>query len=128
MDANKDDEAKLVAHAMERRAAQRHPILQRCIVRPANSPGIDGWKCIAYDVSTIGIGVAIPYPLTVGTILAIEPADLPGAGTVEARIVRVAPLAHLWLCGCELTAPLNDTRLKDWLAGSASDRPTKLGW
>jgi PilZ domain len=130
MDANKDDDAMLVAHAMERRAAQRHPILQRCFVRPVAGSGGDSWKGIAYDVSTIGIGVAVPYPLTVGTVLVIEPWELPSAGTVEARIVRVAPLAHLWLCGCELTAPLTDARLRDWMAGSAAapDRPTKLGW
>jgi hypothetical protein len=128
MDTNKDEEAKLVAQAIERRAAERYPILQRCVVRPANGPGGDGWKCIAYDVSTVGIGVAVPCQLTVGTVLAIEPADLPGAQTVEARIVRVAPLAHLWLCGCEFTAPLADTRLRDWLAGTTADRPTKLGW
>jgi hypothetical protein len=110
----------------DRRAAQRHPILQRCFVRPAAGKGGDGWKAIAYDLSTGGIGVAVPYPLAVGTILIVEPSGLSGAKTIEARVVRTAPLAHLWLLGCEVAVPLTDVQLREWLAGWEAETAATL--
>ena len=54
--------------------------------------------------------------------------DVIQVGGLQARVVRVAPLAHLWLCGCELTTPLTEIQLRDWLAGYTPDRATKTGW
>jgi hypothetical protein len=41
----------------ERRGNPRHPTLQRCFVWPPDAqPGAPGWACIAYNVSSGGMG------------------------------------------------------------------------
>jgi hypothetical protein len=101
----------------DRRIAERFRILQRCLVRPADSPGSVGWKGIVYDLSARGIGLALPYPLAVGTSLVIDPAGQTAAQPVHARVVRVHPVSYLWFCGCELAADLPDDELHAWLLG-----------
>ncbi len=107
------------APAEERRSAPRFQIVQRCLVRPAGGPGDASWKGIAYDLSAVGIGIALPYPLAPGTTIVIEPWELPAARPLEARVVRFVPVAHLWFCGCELTARLRDDELRAWLGKPA---------
>lgn len=101
---------------VDRRTALRHRILQRCFVRPERVPGDGGWACIAYDISTHGIGVTLPCPLPPGTILHIEPWGLRGASALRARVVRAIPVEFTWFGGCELLVPLGEKELQLWLA------------
>jgi hypothetical protein len=101
----------------ERRLTQRYSIKQRCLVRPAGSGGArpDDWKGIAYDISSHGIGLTVALPLQPGAELVIEPWDLPGAATVQVRIVRTVPVEFTWFLGCELLRPLDEPQLRLWL-------------
>ncbi len=102
---------------LERRRSIRYGLLQRCFVRPEGAPVKGGWRCIAYNVSTTGIGVTLPYPLPVGTRLRVLAWDLPKARPLEARIARVWPVGFLWFAGCDLVGGLSDRELGPWLAG-----------
>jgi hypothetical protein len=102
----------------EKRAAQRFALLQRCSVRSTSGQLIASCVGITFDISSVGIGIAVPHEFAAGTSLVIEALGLPGAAALEASVVRLCPLAQLWLCGCEFAAPLNDDQLRGWLAGS----------
>jgi hypothetical protein len=105
------------AHASERRGAVRLPILQRCFAYPESTPGVLAWHVIAYNISTTGIGMALPCPVEVGTVLEVEAWQLRRAPRLRARVVH-ARLAYLhWFCGCELLKPLSEEELTAWLAG-----------
>ena len=100
--------------AAERRAARRFPLLQKCLARPEGSSGLADWHGIVYNLSTSGVGLSLPYPVPPGTILIIEPWDLP-APALRACVVRSALVAFAWFHGCALTHPLNDDELQSWL-------------
>jgi hypothetical protein len=103
---------------IERRGAPRFAILQRCLVKPPQAQGPEDWRCIAYNISSTGLGLTLPLPLATGTILDIEPWALPKAPRVQARVVRCKPVDFLWFCGCELLRRLSEAELQAWLAGS----------
>ena len=105
----------------ERRVATRHPTLQRCCVWPPGATGPNGLPCIAYNISTTGIGITMPLPLPKGHLLRIEPFALPGARPVKARIVHAKPVEFLWFCGCEFVEPISEEELRAWLV-------VKTGW
>jgi hypothetical protein len=102
---------------VEYRLSPRHPILQRCFVRPAGTAA--SWPCIAYDVSTHGVAVTLPCRLPPGTILEIEAWDLPGAPPLRARLVHARPVGGFWFCGCELLRGLGASQLRRWLTSGA---------
>src|SRR5262249_34929752 len=79
----------------ERRAAPRHPLLQRCFVWPPGAQG-EGWRCVAYNISATGIGLTLPLPLLPGTVLRVEPWELPAARILRARVVHVRAVECLW--------------------------------
>jgi hypothetical protein len=108
------DEADAADPTAERRKAPRRQVLQRCFVRLPGTAG-DGWRCIAYDISAAGIGLAVPLPLKEGTTLEVEPWGLRGARPLRARVVHSRPLGFLWLCGCELTERLAGEDLQAWV-------------
>jgi hypothetical protein len=110
------------ALAIEYRAAQRHRILRPCFARPAEVTGSEGWRAIAYDVSAVGVGVALPLPLQPGTTLEVQAADSRLARTLRARVVYATPLEFVWLCGCELIDRLGDQEMQAWLAGAGAVR------
>src|SRR5947199_8216220 len=85
----------------ERRSAHRPALIQRCFAKPAAAPGAEGWRCIVYNISVMGVGVTLPLPLKNGAVIWIEPWNLPDARPVQARVVRSSPLEYVWLCGCE---------------------------
>ncbi len=103
----------------ERRSALRFRTLRRCTVRPADSPSRSGWKAIAYDLSAAGIGLALPYPLAVSTALVVEPRGF-ASRPLEARVLRVSPVSHLWFCGCELATRIGEAELRLWLRDAPS--------
>jgi hypothetical protein len=108
--------------AVERRRGPRHPIQQRCLVRPPGSALPDAWRCIAFNISASGIGLTLPLPLGPGTVLDIEPCDRPGARPVRARVAHTRRLEFLWLAGCELVRPLSAAELHAWLVGTPVTR------
>src|ERR1700722_18191301 len=116
----------IVDAVLERRDAPRDRIIQRCLVWPKVGSGSVSWKGIAYDLSAAGIGVALPYPLAVGTVLVIEPVGLAGTTKLEAEVVRLTPVSYLWFCGCALSRRLSDAELQIWLAG-AGGHPLAAG-
>ena len=101
----------------EHRRAPRHQVLRRCFVRPPGAGGGEGWRCIVYDISLLGIGVTLPLPVRPGARLTVIPHAAPGAPELRARVVHARPLAHVWMCGCELDAPMGEDELRAWLAG-----------
>jgi hypothetical protein len=103
--------------SIEYRGAARHLILQRCFVWVPGGQGGEGLRCIAYNLSTSGIALAVPLPLQKGTILEVKPWELPDAPPVRARVVHAKVLEFLWCCGCELLTPLSETGLQAWLKG-----------
>jgi hypothetical protein len=96
------------------RAATRYRILQRCFVHPAQTSAREEWRCIAYNVSVIGIGLALPIQLQEGTVLTIQACGLPRAGLLQARIVRTMPIEFLWFTGCKFLNRLSDADLTVW--------------
>jgi hypothetical protein len=76
------------------------------------------WHGIAYNISTNGIGVALPTPMAPGSVLVIEPWGLREASRLKARVVRVCPVSFRWFCGCVLEQPLADGHLEAWIAGT----------
>ena len=107
----------VAAPAIEYRSAPRYRILQRCFTRPPGvTPPAEGWRSIAYNISTTGIGVTLPLPLPKGSVVEIEPHELPGAKPVRARIVHSSRLEFVWLCGCRLDEELSDAELNAWLS------------
>src|SRR5690242_16687851 len=94
--------------ALERRTAPRYRILQRCFVHFGEASTPEAWRCVAYSVSAIGIGVTLPINLPEGTVLTIRPWGLTSADPVQARVVRTQPVDFLWFTGCELLRRLSD--------------------
>jgi hypothetical protein len=103
---------------VDRRAAERFRILQRCFVHPAGAAeGAEAWRCIAYNLSATGVGVALPIRLPIGTVLTIQAWNLPRARPLAVRVVRVTPVEHAWFAGCELLERLSDGDLQIWCNG-----------
>jgi hypothetical protein len=110
--------------AAERRAAARYLIQQPCLVRPDGGSGAADWHGIAYNISAAGIGITLPCPLCPGTVLLIEPWNLPGTRRIRARVVRSAFRSFLWFHGCEFTTPLGEEELRAWATAGRNG----LGW
>jgi hypothetical protein len=114
------------ADVTELRHGPRFRILQRCLVLPANLPPTDGapapegWHCIAYNISALGIGITVPLKLREGTELSIRPWVLRGAEVLTARIVHTKPVGFLWFAGCELSKRLSESELEIWINASTS--------
>ncbi len=101
---------------IERRTVPRHAILQRCFVWPQGSPRIEPWRCIVYNISSIGLGITMPFPPKPGAVFQMEAWNLPGARLLAIRVVRVSAVEFLWFCGCELLQPLAPEELHLWTA------------
>jgi hypothetical protein len=99
------------------RGAPRHPILQRCFVRFADASSSDAWKCIAYNISTTGIGITMPIRLQKDAVLTIQAWNLPQACTLQARVVQMKQVEFLWFTGCEFLKRLSPTELQIWRSG-----------
>ena len=100
----------------DRRTARRYPCLSECIVRMEDVGEPIDWSGMIYNISATGIGLALPFPALVGTILQIEPRggcdELP---PLRARVVRCHLQKYVWFHGCELVAELGDDELRLWL-------------
>ena len=94
------------------RSAKRHATLQRCFVHPTRDSGPQAWRCIAFDISETGIGLTLPVPLTLGTVLAVRAWGLPRACELRACVVRTTPVDSFWFTGCEFGRRLSDAELR----------------
>jgi hypothetical protein len=100
---------------IERRTVPRYDILQRCFVWPHASPRVEPWRSIVYNISSSGLGITMPFPPQPGTIFQVEAWGLPGARTLEVRVLRTTAVEFLWFCGCEFTNPLPVETLRTWI-------------
>jgi hypothetical protein len=113
--------ANAAAPPAERRRAPRYAIRRPCFARPPWPPGSvgerpEGWRCIACDVSAVGIGLVLPFPLAPGAELEVRPAAPPGVRPLRARVAHARPMDFAWLVGCALAEPLSEAELRIWLA------------
>jgi hypothetical protein len=100
----------------ERRSCPRYRIVRRCLVTPQGGNAADqGWHCVAYDISSKGLGLSVPLPFRVGTLLTIEAIGLPGMRPLRVRVAHVRPVAYVWFCGCEFGEPLREDELRTWV-------------
>jgi len=75
------------------------------------------WSGMIYNISSTGVGLALPFPALMGTVLQIEPRGrCQGPMQLRARVVRCALQKYVWFHGCEFVAPLGDEELQRWLA------------
>ncbi len=93
---------------VEMRIAVRYSILQRCLVIPADGSSSEPWRCIAYNISATGIGIALPMQVPERTTLTVRPWNLPGVLALQAVVVHVRPVKDTWFAGCELSQRLSD--------------------
>src|SRR5580700_4036536 len=100
------------AQEAERRGAERFACVRECLVRPQNATGAGDWHAIAYNISTNGIGIGLPYPVEPGTVLYIHPWSRSNARPVRAQVVRSTPVDFLWFHGCELLEALSADEVK----------------
>jgi len=111
----KGQEENKRAAAQERRAAIRYRWRRPCIVRPEEAAGDGNWSGIIYDLSVIGVGLALTYPVPQGKNLIIEPLGNFRLRTMRARVVRCVQREFLWFHGCEFDNPMSDEELSSWL-------------
>jgi hypothetical protein len=115
-EARAEEATTTAVPAVERRAAVRYRCLRNCVVRvEGGTSGVGDWPGMTYDLSVIGVGVSILYPLAVGTELVIEKFGPSSAPILRARVVRSVPLEFVWLHGCQLVTPLTEAELHEWL-------------
>jgi hypothetical protein len=102
---------------VENRRDKRLNVLRRCRIRPAGKANTEGWRSVVFDYSPGGLGITLPAPVQKGAILEVIP-DQTDAPALRVRVVHVRPLAHIWLCGCALEAPISDPTVQKWLDGT----------
>jgi hypothetical protein len=100
---------------IEQRTSRRQKILQRCLVRFPGARNNEGVQGIAYNISPVGIGIALPFPPAAEMVLEIEPWKLSGTQPLLARVVQTRHVEFLWFCGCELNRRLPEAELRVWL-------------
>ena len=103
---------------VEYRRSKRYHVLRRCVVRPAAKADAEGWRSFIFDFSAYGVGMTLPFPMRPGALVEIVPHAAPGAPALRARVIHTRPLAHIWLCGCELETVMSEPGVRAWLAGT----------
>jgi hypothetical protein len=99
----------------DRRGAERYPCCQECTVRLEQAAGVGSWPGILYNISTGGVGIALPYPLKAGAMLVIEGWEPTAGKRLVARVVRSVPVAYLFFYGCELAEQLDEKEMDRWV-------------
>jgi hypothetical protein len=78
---------------------------------------------MVYNISAGGIGLALPFPGLLGTVLAIEPRrPRTPRMSLRARVARCALQEYVWFHGCELLTPLSEDELERWLDEFRAER------
>jgi hypothetical protein len=77
---------------------------------------------MAYNISTGGIALALPFPLPVGTALILERRmHCQGEPAIRARVLRCGMDGCVWLHGCAFVDRLSDAEVRNWLPLSLAD-------
>jgi hypothetical protein len=106
----------------ERRAAPRFRCLSECLVRLEGAPEPLDWPGMVYNISATGVGMALPFPAMVGSMLTLEPRRRRGSGMrLRARVVRCGLQEYVWFHGCEFTERLSEAELRRWLKELRAD-------
>jgi hypothetical protein len=103
--------------AANRRAGRRYPWRRFCNVKPEEAQGVGNWSGITSDLSNVGVGIALTYPVLPGTNLIIEPLGNYRLRCLHARVVRSVLRECVWFHGCEFAKPLTEDELTSWLRG-----------
>jgi hypothetical protein len=101
---------------VEQRRAVRHLCRRECSARPEGAPGVGDWSGMIYNISHLGIGLALVFPVCPGTVLDVQPLGRGRLPRIRARVVRSVRQAFVWFHGCELLHPLGEDELEAWLA------------
>jgi hypothetical protein len=104
-------------HRVDMRTVTRYPLLQRCFVHPVKTAETQAWRCVAYNSSALGIGVALPVQLPTRTLLTIHACNLPRACPLEVRVIHAKPVDMFWFTGCEMLRRLSEEELRIWCSG-----------
>lgn len=117
---------------IEYRVHPRYRLLQRCLVRPQGAPRSECWRCIAHNLSVAGVGITMPCALPAGTVLEIEPWELPRAQPLQAAIVHSRAVDFLYFVGCSMVRLLSDAEVQVWVKGQRNwlpeDQPNLRCW
>jgi PilZ domain len=99
--------------AMERRASVRHPATLRVSYRLVSPPGDVAGHARVQDISTLGVGLVLPYPAAPLTLLQLAFEGKTGGvpRTALARVVHSASEASS-LVGCAFVRELDDAILR----------------
>jgi hypothetical protein len=107
----------------ERRVAPRHRCLSECLVRVEGAGEPLDWPGMVYNISASGIGLALPFPGLLGTVLVIQPRRARTPRTfLRARVARCALQEYVWFHGCEFLTPLSQKELERWLDEFRAER------
>jgi hypothetical protein len=116
---------QLFADESERRTTPRFPCLRQCLVWLETVEGAGEWSGMLYNISTHGLGLALPCPVAQGTVLVVEPLGRDRAWRLRARVTRSALTAFVWFHGCELVEPLSQDELERWIKTTGSARSAR---
>lgn len=101
----------------ERRQSPRRRCMSECVVRVEGADESLAWPGMVYNISSAGVGLALPFPAPPGTVLVIEPRRRRGpALSARARVVRSSLREYVWFHGAEFLVPLGEEAFARWLA------------
>jgi len=109
--------ARELPKGANRRAGRRYPWRRLCNVKPEGAQGVGSWSGITSDLSIVGVGIALTYPVLPGTNLVIEPIGNYPMRYLHARVVRSVQRECVWFHGCEFAKPFTEDELASWLRG-----------
>src|SRR5690349_11952259 len=93
----------------ERRRSARYRCMTECVVRVEGTAEPLDWPGMVYNISTTGVGLALPFPAPPGMVLLIEPRRPRGPVlSARARVVRSGLRQYVWFHGAEFVVPLED--------------------
>jgi hypothetical protein len=95
--------------------------LQKCFAWPGSAEGGSGLRCIAFDISAVGIGLALPMALPPGSTVTVRGWGLPDAPPLRAQVAHAKRVEGVWFTGCAFPEPISDEELSRWTKLS-------LGW
>src|SRR5262245_30266674 len=104
-----------ISICLERRAAVRYRLRTETISQLTIAKSFRSMEGLVLDLSTTGIGIAVPFEVEVGTKVFIELNREPPANRIEliARVVRTARHGSGgWFIGCAFREPLTEAQVQ----------------
>jgi hypothetical protein len=100
---------------IEKRSEPRYSCPKLVRVRPVSVPEVPFRLSLVQNVSASGIGLALSFPLTPGTLLEVEMRNR-SVVCRYARVVHCTKQEGGWLIGCALNQSLSDAELERMLS------------